>query len=80
MKDSAGLSVCGDEAAPLADAGLTFLQEIKYLLALQLEWHSLWILRLTLAPTPPLLISILMKPSPCCLHEFLNFLLMQKRF
>ena len=30
------------------DAGLTFFQEVKYLLALQLEWYSLWILRLTL--------------------------------
>lgn len=48
MKNPAGLSVCGDGAAPLADAGLTFLQVIKCLLALQLEWHSLWILRLTL--------------------------------
>lgn len=47
MKDPAGLSVCGDGAAPLADESLTFLQEIKCLLVLQPEWHSLWILRLT---------------------------------
>lgn len=57
-----------------------FFQEVKCLLAMQLEWHSLSLLGSPLTPTLPVLISILMRPSPCCLHEFLNFLLMQKGF
>lgn len=44
----AGLSVCGDGAAPSPDAILTFIQEGEHLLALPLAWHSLWVLRRTL--------------------------------
>lgn len=39
---------CGDGAALSADACLTFFQEVKHCFTLQLEWHSLWVLRLTL--------------------------------
>lgn len=48
MKGPVGLSVREDGTAPSANVGLTFFQEVKCLLALQFEWHSLSILRLTL--------------------------------